>query len=96
MILTQKGKEFAITLESNRSTGYLWELTRPVDEAVVSLVRSEYRQADTGRPGAPGIETWTFVASGAGETEIAMKYVRPWEAGAAPARTAVFKIVVRR
>jgi len=89
------GKRFKITLESNRSTGYQWRLARPVDQKVVKLVGSGYQSPQVKLPGAGGKEIWTFEAVGRGRTEIAMQYVRPWEKGEPPARTARFVVVVK-
>ena len=88
-------KRFKITLESNRSTGYQWRLARPLDQAVVKLVGSGYESPRVKLPGAGGKEIWTFQAVGRGRTEITMKYIRPWEKGEAPARTARFVVVVK-
>lgn len=94
MIVAQRDKEFTVALDSNATTGYCWELSAPLDGAIVRLVKTEYRPGASERPGATGKEVWTFMASGVGETEIAMKYVRPWEREATPARTALFKVTI--
>lgn len=87
-------EEFYVSLESNRSTGFQWQLARPVDEKVVTLVRTDYRMSSPGMPGAGGIEVWIFRAEGRGETEISLEYARPWEKGKPPARVALFTISV--
>jgi hypothetical protein len=46
------GQDFTLTLESSRTIGYRWQLARPLDEAMVKFVRSQYREVATGRPGA--------------------------------------------
>jgi inhibitor of cysteine peptidase len=92
-IATSPGQEFNISLKSNRTTGFLWQLASPVDEAVVKLVGSDYKAPQSRLQGAGGTEVWTFRATGRGQTTIAMKYVRPWEKNVPPARTATFKIV---
>jgi len=89
------GKRFRITLESNRSTGYQWRMARPLDQKVVKLVGSGYQSPEVKLPGAGGKEIWTFEAVAAGRTEIAMQYIRPWEKGVPPARTAKFTVVVK-
>lgn len=90
------GEDFRITLGSNPSTGYHWELADPLNESIVQLVGTEYRAPENqSLVGAPGEELWTFRAVGQGRTMIRMKYVRPWEKGAAPAKTAVYAIEVR-
>lgn len=89
------GKEFSITLESNPTTGYHWELAGQLAEAVVKLVGNEYKGPETKLIGAGGKEVWTFSAVGKGETIIKMKYVRPWEKDVPPFRTAEFKVTVK-
>jgi inhibitor of cysteine peptidase len=83
-IVVEKGQEFTIVLESNPTTGYQWQLFEPLDEDVVSLVKTEFEEGDTERVGAPGEERWTFKAEGLGETDISFVYVRPWESEAEP------------
>lgn len=88
------GQDFTLALESNRTTGYQWQLGRPLDEAMVKFVRSQYREVAAGRPGAGGEEFWTFHAVGRGQTQIAMQYVRPWERHVAPVKQLTFVVVV--
>ncbi len=90
-----KGERFAVTLPSNRTTGYQWQLGRPLDERVVKLIGSEYRAPDSRQPGAGGSEVWIFEARGPGEATIILHYVRPWEKSAPPARTDTFTLLVR-
>lgn len=89
------GEKFTLTLESNPSTGYHWQLARPLDETKVKLVSSTYKRPNVQRPGAPGEELWEFLAAGPGKTTIDMEYVRPWEKGVPPAKTASFAISVK-
>ena len=58
------------------------------------LVDTEYRGSETKLAGAGGEETWTFNAVGKGKASILMKYVRPWEKNAAPAKCLVFAVHV--
>ncbi len=91
----QAGKEFSITLASNRTTGYQWQLAAPLDERILQLVGSEYVSPSVSRPGAGGTEVWTFRAVGRGSAEIVLQYLRPWEKGVTPAETAGYLVVVR-
>jgi predicted secreted protein len=50
------GQAFTLALESNRTTGYQWQLARPFDEAVVKSIRPQHRDVTTGRLGAWGEE----------------------------------------
>ncbi|HOE15788.1 MAG TPA: protease inhibitor I42 family protein [Syntrophorhabdaceae bacterium] len=88
------GDEFVLTLESNPSTGYLWQFAEKPDEGVVRFIGSEYRAAYPDRIGGGGHEIWTFRAAGKGKAAISLIYVRPWEKGVPPVRTAGVVIVV--
>jgi len=79
LIEVEKGEEFAIVLESNPTTGYMWELTEPLDEEIIHLVKTEFEEPDVELLGASGEEKWTFKAEGLGDTSITLSYVRPWE-----------------
>ncbi len=73
-------QEFVIALESNRTTGYLWEGS--YDESMLKLVESRYelgKEAEQGLVGAGGVDYFRFKALKAGETEITMTHKRPWE-----------------
>jgi inhibitor of cysteine peptidase len=89
------GQEFTVTLKSNPSTGYGWQLATPVDETKVKFLRSVFNAPKTDRVGAPGVELWIFEAVGKGETTISLKYVRPWEKDTAPAETATCNVVIK-
>jgi inhibitor of cysteine peptidase len=90
------GDEFTITLDSNATTGYEWQLADTLDESILELVGSEYTiPNDEGLVGAGGIEVWTFKAAGFGETDVSMEYVRPWEEDGTPAKERTFSITVK-
>lgn len=85
-IQTKVGSEFTVWFDSNRSTGYQWVLAGPVDPKMLESESARYIQSNL-KVGAPGREMWKFKAVGEGNTEIDFEYRRPWEQGAAPART---------
>jgi inhibitor of cysteine peptidase len=88
------GKPFVVTLPSNQSTGYQWQLAKPLDEACLKLVGTEYKVSVANKPGAAGNEQWKFQPVAEGKTEIQFKYVRPWEKDVAPARLTNFVVQV--
>jgi predicted secreted protein len=92
-VAVREGQTFALTLRSNPTTGYIWQLAEPLNERIIRFTGNEYRSDKTGLMGAGGREVWTFKAVGSGETRINLKYARPWEKDTAPARTAQFRIV---
>lgn len=89
------GQTFKLTLKSNPTTGYSWDLTSPLDESIIRFVGKEYQPDKSAIKlvGAGGVEIWTFKAVGKGEALIDMKYVRPWEKDIAPAGTAKFIVI---
>jgi inhibitor of cysteine peptidase len=66
------GQKFIIALESNRTTGYQWQLAAEPDRAVVQLESVEYRVSNTGLVGAGGTEMWQFKSLSPGQTTIAL------------------------
>lgn len=96
-IIVSPDKRFAIVIDSNPTTGYSWQLAKPINEKIIKFSGSEYIPANTKRGivGAGGKEVWTFVAVAAGETAISLKYVRPWEKENPPASEATYKVIVR-
>jgi len=43
LIEVKVGQEFNITLESNPSTGYGWQLSKPLNETIINLIGSEFK-----------------------------------------------------
>lgn len=88
------GEEFKIKLESNPTTGYKWELGKPLNRYYVRFLSSKYVPPEKQYVGAPGDEIWTFRSRVKGKTKIHFKYIRPWEKNAPPARTKTFKVII--
>ena len=103
-----KGKEvpiavgglLTVTLESNASTGFQWELKEISDETVLKQVDDKYEGASAKSNdapptvGAPGKEIWTFKALEKGKSTVSMKYSQPWEGGEKAAETFDLTVVV--
>lgn len=89
-------QEFKITLPYNATTGYQWQLARPLDENLLMLTGSEYKRPNSGLMGAGGKQVWTFRALAAGKAQVELEYLRPWEKGTAPARTTNFVVVIEK
>ena len=77
-----EGDEIQITLDSNRTTGYMWMLPRgwSGDGVLEQLGEAEYRpdQQSEGRVGAGGTSEWRFKAMRPGMVELVIDYRRPW------------------
>lgn len=89
------GETFVITLGSNRTTGFAWQLAEDFDNNILELVNSEYIVNDSKLIGAGGKEKFIFKTRGAGKAAISLNYVRAWEENAAPARKMIFTITVK-
>jgi inhibitor of cysteine peptidase len=94
-IRAKAGKPFAIRFQSSPGTGYSWEFAVDPDKKLLEFLGEKMEDPGSGLLGGREFVVWTFRALAAGETEIAMKYARPWEKEVAPARTYVFKVKIR-
>jgi len=94
----QRGQTLVVTLESNPTTGYRWEVA-DVDTSILEQVGEAVftSSAKTGSPmvGAGGTETFRFRAAKTGQTTLTMVYRRSWETGVAPLKTYTLQIMVR-
>jgi copper homeostasis protein (lipoprotein) len=86
----EPGQRVAVVLGANRATGYDWTLD---PTGLTRLGDPVYAQGAT--PGEGGTEIWLFRASGSGKQELRFRYVRPFERGAAAAKTVGFTVSVR-
>lgn len=91
------GQDFTISLQSNPTTGFQWQIAEPLNTKVVKKVSSVYQpsQSGTNKVGAGGVEIWTFKAAGKGQDDIKMQYVRPNDKGAKPTEERVFSVTVQ-
>lgn len=88
------GQQFAISLRSNPTTGYGWQIAKPSDSRIVRLLGSKYKTGKTALVGSGGNEIWNCKAVGQGKTAITLKYSRPWEKGVPPVETHTYVIEV--
>jgi inhibitor of cysteine peptidase len=75
-ILAVSGKEFNLSLESNPSTGYLWEAI--FDSFYLELVNTEYHSRSTAIGGG-GVTKLKFMPKTSGKVVLEMRSQRPWE-----------------
>ena len=73
-----QGEVIMVTLPENPSTGYQWQLAKPI-----TLLKTEETylagEAKAGMVGVPGKKIFKFTAEKLGQDEIHLVYVRPWE-----------------
>ena len=94
------GNLLVITLESNATTGFKWELAEELNANMVALIQSEYLTAEEADEdelvvGSGGCEVWTFDALTAGQTTIDMAYSRPWEGGEKGVETFTLNVTIK-
>lgn len=70
------GDGIVITLDSNATTGFAWELTSEPAGEVLELVGSEYGEPETDLVGSGGEEVWRFRALTEGTTSFTLTYMR--------------------
>jgi predicted secreted protein len=89
------GEEFTVTLESNKTTGYEWQLAEPLDKDILLFVNSKYITNESNLIGSGGKEIWIFKALKAGKAAISFRYVRPWEKNIPPAKEETFSVIIK-
>ena len=93
-ISVRPGDEIVVTLDSNATTGFAWELTvEPMDQ-VLELLGSEYVRPESELVGAGGQEVWRFRAIGEGTTSLQLTYLRAFS-GETAGRPFDLTVVVR-
>lgn len=92
------GQVLVLTLESNPTTGFRWEVVEAKDSVLRQRGEAEFRvisELDPPPPGAGGVEVFRFEAVETGETLLELIYHRPWEEGVEPLETFSVQVVVR-
>ncbi len=93
----REGEYFEITLDSNPSTGFAWELVEGMDESFLEPTDNVYgsNNSDERQPsvGVGGREVWTFKALKKGNTMFSMKYCQPFDRNN-PAEEKSFNIII--
>ncbi len=89
------GDTVVVTLDSNPSTGFKWELTRLSDTNVLKMADNKFEAPAKVIPGAGGKEVWTFKALAAGTCSIRMEYSRPWTGGEKAMQVFELTVVVK-
>ncbi|KRG78409.1 hypothetical protein ABB30_03585 [Stenotrophomonas ginsengisoli] len=93
------GELLRVTLEGNPSTGHVWAVdgALPAQLEEVSGLPDGPDTPASAVPmvGAPQTQWLHFRAMQRGSAELRLRWHRPWEGDAAPARTASYTITVR-
>jgi inhibitor of cysteine peptidase len=89
-----RGQTLVVSLESNPTTGYRWEVVELEGQLLQPVGEAEYHPRSDAI-GAPGVEILRFKALNAGRTPLKLVYHRPWEKDAEPLETFSLQVVVR-
>ena len=94
--LTQ-GQELVLTLPSNPTTGFRWELRNPAASVLKRLGPEVYSNSEEARGlvGSGGESPWRFRVAPSGDDRLELVYRRPWEKDAEPAESFSCAIQVR-
>ena len=76
--LTQ-GQVLVITLDSNATTGYEWDIAEFDDQILIPQGEPEYIAPDTDLVGAGGQEVYRFECVGKGQTTLTLIYHQPFD-----------------
>jgi len=90
------GQLLVVTLESNPTTGFRWEVAE-LDEGILKQTgEAEFvPESEEPIPGMGGIEIFRFEAAAQGEVMLKMVYLRPWEEGVEPLEVFSISVVVK-
>jgi predicted secreted protein/N-acetylneuraminic acid mutarotase len=89
-VTLKQGQNLVVTLESNPSTGYSWEVVEETNSILEQVGESEYippEQTDPPMVGSGGWEIFRFKAASPGQMTLDLVYRRSWETDAEPAKT---------
>jgi inhibitor of cysteine peptidase len=86
------GEVIEVTLESNPSTGYVWEIVMTPE--MIELSGDEYVAPGGDLVGEPGSHTFMFNVLDDGAGVLRLEYIRPFEDPAAPERVVEYIVVV--
>jgi inhibitor of cysteine peptidase len=88
------GESLAITLDSNPSTGYSWQVSRLKRAILHQQGEPQYTPPAQPMPGAGGQHIFQFVAVGVGRTTLTLVYKRSFEPDVAPAHRFTVQVTV--
>ena len=84
-----------ISLESNPTTGFGWQLAEHEDPILKLMGEAEFQPSESKEiVGAGGTETFRFKAISTGQTTLTLVYRRPWEEDVDPLETFLVNVIV--
>jgi inhibitor of cysteine peptidase len=96
-VALRKGDTLVVTLDANITTGYRWETTGGTGTVLTLIGTPDYlpEKVAAGMVGAPGEMVFRFRAASAGQAELVLGYLRPFEKGVAPAKSVRYVVSVQ-
>lgn len=85
------GQKLVLSLESNPTTGFDWEVSEIDEDVIKQSGESEYK-SESDLIGAGGVRTFTFEAVTAGTSALKLIYHRSWEKDIPPEQ--VFTVTI--
>ncbi len=93
----KKGQTLVISLESNPTTGYGWEVMKINDSMLEQMGEAEFKTSPSHDVvGAGGVEVFRFQIKEVGTTYLELGYRRFWEEDVAPLMIYSLSIVVHK
>ncbi len=86
------GVTFIITVSSNPTTGYTWEVG--FDQSLLKMVK-RYTPSKPSMPGSGGSESFEFEGLKKGDTEVYLNYKRPFEQNDPNMISKKFQVVIK-
>ncbi|GFM52013.1 peptidase inhibitor [Pseudomonas cichorii] len=84
----KSGQTLILTLPSNPTTGFRWQIQNPAQNVLRSLGPEVYKNSQsTEMVGSGGQSVWRYKATDAGNGQLVMIYQQPWTPEAAPEQT---------
>ncbi|RMQ49809.1 putative Lipoprotein [Pseudomonas cichorii] len=84
----KSGQTLILTLPSNPTTGFRWQIQNPAQNVLRSLGPEVYNNSQsTEMVGSGGQSVWRYKATDAGAGQLLMIYQQPWTPEAAPEQT---------
>ncbi len=93
-IQLREGERIIVKLPGNLTTGYSWEVEQ-MEAALLAQVGEREYDRDSKLIGAGEINTFTFEATGQGQSLLRLIYHRPFEPDAAPEKVFELTVVVK-
>lgn len=88
------GEKLVISLPSNPTTGYSWQVASPWPDGGLTLESHAYLAPQTELVGAGGVEEWEIVPLKSGTYYLYFVYLRPWEKDHFPTNEKILELKV--